>query len=159
MCLPHSLQGSCCDIGGDCCATPDPDTGFADYVDCLNTLTSYARFKSQLRSTNIHITVVVPWHLLKPSNASNRPYLFTHERAVSFDCMTVVHPTGKSTDTGYQVFGISSPAVNRKNVDGSTLVSMHQCIAACDDEACHLGSVVWVARDLVQRALEMAGGV
>ena len=134
-------------------------TGFADYVDCLNTLTSYARFKSQLRSTNIHITVVVPWHLPKPSNASNRPYLFTHERAVSFDCMTVVHPTGKSTDTGYQVFGISSPAVNRKNVDGSTLVSMHQCIAACDDEACHLGSVVWVARDLVQRALEMAGGV
>ena len=153
MCLPNNLGAACCDPGGDCCATPDPDTGFADYVDCLNTLTSYARFKSQLRSTNIHITVVVPWHLPKPSNASNRPYLFTHERVVSFDCMTVVHPTGKSTDTGFAVFGISSPAVNRKNIDGSTLVSMHQCIAACDDEACHLGSVVWVARDLVQRAL------
>jgi hypothetical protein len=153
MCLPNNLGAACCDPGGDCCATPDPDAGFADYVDCLNTLTSYARFKSQLRSTNIRITVVVPWHLPRPSNASNRPYLFTHERVVSFDCMTVVHTTGKSTDTGFAVLGISSPAVNRKNIDGSTLVSGHQCIAACDDEACHLGSVVWVARDLVQRAL------
>ena len=43
MCLPNNLGAACCDPGGNCCATPDPDAGFADYVDCLNTLTSYAR--------------------------------------------------------------------------------------------------------------------
>ena len=153
MCLPNSLSYGCCDDPiGHCCATPPREKGFAGYMDCIDELGHVGAFRAALGS-GVKTTVVVPWHLLKPAKPPSGSYIFTNERAVERDCTTGLQKEGLDSH-GFHVWGISMAKKNRKNNDGTPAISGHQCVVACDSDACHLGSVVWIAHDIVRRALK-----
>ena len=153
MCLPASLGASCCDSGGSCCSTPARDVGFAEYMECDATMGSGERFRRQMGS--VKVTRVVPWHLRRPEEPARDKGgsvpLFTDQRVADLDCKTELQVTGATGD-GFKTYGVSRGAVNPKNADGTPLLAYHQCIVVCDPGACHLGSIVWVAHDLVLRA-------
>ena len=155
MCLPASLGIDCCE-GVGCCSSPPSDVGFTEYMDCDNTLGSGERFREQMGS--VKVTRVVPWHLAQPEEglASTREKggslpLFTDQRVTALDCKTELQDEGPAGD-GFRSYGVSQAAANPKNADGTPLLAYHQCIVVCDPNACHLGSMVWVAHDLVLRA-------
>ena len=77
--------------------------------------------------------------------------LFTDQRVTALDCKTELQDEGPAGD-GFRSYGVSQAAANPKNADGTPLLAYHQCIVVCDPNACHLGSMVWVAHDLVLRA-------
>ena len=153
MCLPASLGASCCDSGGSCCSTPARDVGFAEYMECDATMGSGERFRRQMGS--VKVTRVVPWHLRRPEEPARDKGgsvpLFTDQRVADLDCKTELQVEGARGD-GFKTYGVSRGAVNPKNADGTPLLAYHQCIVVCDPGACHLGSIVWVAHDLVLRA-------
>ena len=153
MCLPASLGADCCGSDGTCCSSPARDVGFADYMDCDATLGSGERFRLQMGS--VKVTRVVPWHLRQPEEPAREKGgsmpLFTDQRVADLDCKTDLQAVGATGD-GFKAYGVSRAAVNPKNADGTPLLAYHQCIVVCDPEACHLGSMVWVAHDLVLRA-------
>ena len=153
MCLPASVGADCCEGAGGCCSSPARDTGFAEYMECDATLGSGERFRLQMGS--VKVTRVVPWHLRTPEEPArekggSKP-LFTDERVADLDCKAELQVKGATGD-GFKAYGTSRAAVNPKNADGTPLLAYHQCIVVCDPNTCHLGSMVWVAHDLVLRA-------
>ena len=160
MCLPKYLGVGCCEFGGNCCRTPPSDVGFAEYEDCNAELGNRERFRAQVGSAKVQF--LVPWHLLPPEKLPEGPYFFTNSLAAEFDCKTLLQ-TADDIPGGYQwlnpghsQFAISGAGINPKSPDGTPLIASHQCIVACDGDACYPGSIVWLADRVVYEALKAA---